>query len=78
MERWIIDRFEGEFAVCEREDRVMENIARTLLPEDCKEGDCLLLTENGNYRIDAEASDGRRERIEKLMEELFEEPREES
>lgn len=78
MKRWIIDRFEGDFAVCEGEDGCMENIARDLLPEDGKEGDCLLWTEEGGYQIDSEASDKRRERIERLMESLFEEPCEEN
>ncbi|HEY5563494.1 MAG TPA: DUF3006 domain-containing protein, partial [Clostridiaceae bacterium] len=39
----IIDRFEEGFAVCEREDRVMINIRKELLPEGAEEGQVILL-----------------------------------
>ena len=39
--RYIIDRFEGDFAVCETEGRAMVDIPRTVLPQDCAEGDAL-------------------------------------
>lgn len=57
----IIDRFEAEFAVIET-IKGMQRIQRTQLPQDAKEGDVLLCTEDG-WEIDAEATRVRRERL---------------
>jgi len=37
----VIDKFEGDFAVCEKEDRSLLNINRRNVPIDAKEGDVL-------------------------------------
>lgn len=37
----VIDRFEGEYAVCEDENIVMHNISRTLIPSESREMDVL-------------------------------------
>ena len=46
-----IDRFEGEFAVCEKPDRTMINIEKEKLPVGAKEGDILVI-EGDNIRIE--------------------------
>ena len=58
----IIDRFEGEFAVCEMENRNMVNISKNILPEDVIEGDVL----NIEIKIDVEETLKRRSEISKL------------
>lgn len=63
--RYIIDRFEGEFAVCELEDMSMVNIPRKALPPDAREGDSILVT------IDDAETEDRKARIGKLMDDLF-------
>lgn len=35
----IIDRFEGKYVVCEKEDRTMVNIEKGKIPDDAKEGE---------------------------------------
>jgi len=60
----IIDRLEGDFAVVET-DNDMINIPRSELPDGAKEGDVLLLT------IRADETDARKKRIEKKMVKLF-------
>lgn len=56
--RFTIDRFEGDFAVVELENREMLDIPKILLPDDSKEGDILLIvrdtgeTENRKKRIE--------------------------
>lgn len=56
--RFTIDRFEGDFAVVELENREMLDIPKILLPDDSKEGDVLLIvhdtgeTENRKKRIE--------------------------
>jgi hypothetical protein len=67
----IIDRFEGEYAICETEDGKIINIKRNVIPEDAVEGDVLIYAE-GNYTIDNEANDKRKKHIEKLMDDLWE------
>ena len=65
-----IDRFEGEFAVCEKEDRQMIDIKKSKLPEMCKEGDILNI-KNDIITIDLEATKKRKREIEKLTEDLW-------
>lgn len=64
--RVIIDRFEGNFAVCEKEDMSMTNIPKDKLPEEAKEGDILLI-EVDNIVVDKEATKTRRAELEKLF-----------
>jgi len=65
-----IDRFEGEFAVCEKEDRQMIDIEKSKLPEMCKEGDILNI-KNNIITIDLEATKKRKKEIEKLTENFW-------
>jgi len=37
----IVDRFEGKYAVCEKEGNVMINIEKSQLPKGVKEGDVI-------------------------------------
>ena len=69
--RYIIDRFEGSFAVCEDESRQMRDIEKSKLPKGAKEGDCLL-ENNGVYVLDSARTDQRRKRIQEKMEKLWE------
>lgn len=57
----IIDRFEGDLVVLET-DSGMIQAARSLLPENAREGDILTQTANG-YAVDAEATRIRREKL---------------
>ena len=47
----IIDRFEGEYAVVEREDQGMLKIPRSELPHDAHEGDVLVRID-GVHKVD--------------------------
>lgn len=67
----IIDRFEGEYAVVEREDRVIINIPRHDLPLEAKEGDYIIQVD-GEYKLDRNGTKNRRENIERLSRELWE------
>jgi len=66
----IIDRFEGIYAVCEKEDGSMINIEKDKISQDAKEEDVLLVTENG-ITIDEIATRNRKEEIEKLTKDLW-------
>ncbi len=69
--RYIIDRFEGRFAVCENENREMVNIPASMLPEGAKEGD-VLEESGGSYFLNRDETEKARTEIEKLMDDVFE------
>ena len=66
----IIDRFEGDFAVCEKADRTMLNIKRDKLPVDAKEGDALII-EGDVISIDVAETKKRKNTVNKLFSNLF-------
>ncbi len=72
MKKLIIDRFEGNYAVCEWEDRSTVNIPKYKLPLECKEGDCLVQDTEGMYRKDTETTKTREKRICDKINRLFE------
>ena len=49
----IIDRIEGGFAVCEKDDKEMVNIPLSDLPHGAKQG-CVISIIDGSYVIDLE------------------------
>jgi hypothetical protein len=67
----IIDRFEGNYVVCEKEDRTMTDIKKDSIPSNAKEGDVLSIN-NGVITIDVEGTEKRRLEIKKLTEDLWE------
>lgn len=66
----IIDRFEGNYAVCEKEDGSMIDIEREKIPSVSKEGDVLLVTDN-EATIDKGITKNRKEEIEKITNGLW-------
>ena len=67
----IIDRFEGEYAVCEQEDGSFRKIPKVLLPPGSREGDCLVQDKAGDWQTDRAATRERRERLRKKLEALY-------
>lgn len=67
---FIIDRFEGEYAILEDNNNHYE-IKRSELPKDCQEGD-VIISQEGLYVIDEEQTKLRREAIKKLQRSLWE------
>ncbi|MBQ4528104.1 MAG: DUF3006 domain-containing protein [Clostridia bacterium] len=61
---WIIDRFEGEYAVIESGGTTF-NIPKSVLPEKAKEGDCI------DVCINTEETKHRKEKVNSLMNKLF-------
>jgi len=69
--RGIIDRFEGEFAVVELDNREMKNIKREILPEGVKEGTAIEFV-NGEWHIDEGKTKTFKAEIDELAKNLFE------
>ena len=70
MEKYIIDRFEGDFAVLEKESGGTIDVSKKDIP-DAKEGDVLIL-ENGIYKVSLEETQRRKELIAEKLRKLFE------
>ena len=66
----VVDRFEGDYAVCEKEDRTMTNIERRRLPKGVREGD-VLVVEGDTVRVDQNGTSRRQREVKKLMDDLW-------
>lgn len=69
--RVIIDRFEGEFAICEKENLEMIDILKESIPKESKEGDVLII-KGDKITLDLKETEKRRKRIEELVKNLWE------
>lgn len=67
----IVDRIEGEIAVL-LEDGTVREIPKADLAEGIAEGDAVFLGEDGFWQKDAAETEGRKERIGKKMDALWE------
>ena len=67
----IIDRFEGEYAVCEEESGSFRKLPKVFLPGGCREGDCLVLLPGGACQVDRAATAQRRQEIRRMLEDLY-------
>lgn len=67
----IVDRFEGDYAVCEKPNREMMDIHKEKLPKGVREGDVLTIS-GDKITINPEKRKAREERIQKLMNDLWE------
>lgn len=63
--KWIVDRIENDIAVCEFENGGFIDVNIKALPENICEGDVITL------HIDKAETDNRKEKIDKLMNDLF-------
>ena len=65
-----IDRFEGNFAICEKSDRTMISISKDKVPSGAKEGDILSI-EGDNIKIDTSGTAKRKKVVDDLMNNLW-------
>lgn len=70
MKRFTVDRLEGDKAVLECENGDFAVFDRTSLPKNIKEGDVLRF-EAGNCYLNAEETERRRQKMQRLMQSLF-------
>jgi hypothetical protein len=66
----VIDRFEGNYAVCEKDDREMIDVERNRIPNTAEEGDVLCIDESGIY-VDIEETEKRKKEINELTKDLW-------
>lgn len=65
-----IDRFEGNFAICESEDLKIVKILRSKLPSNVHEGDVLNIDGNGCF-VDIDVTLNRKKENYRMQEDLF-------
>ena len=70
MEKYIIDRFEEEYLVLEKETGEIKDVLKDEIP-DAKEGDVVIF-ENGKYTVDKEETEKRKKIIAEKLRKLFE------
>ncbi len=63
--KWIVDRFENDYAIIELEDGTLVNVLKCALPKDISEGDVIRL------EIDKGETDEKREDMKKRLKNLF-------
>ncbi len=66
-----IDRFEGDYAVLEFQDKTTEAVHKSQLAAQYQEGD-KLIKKNGIWIKDEAATEEARKRIRKMMDDLWE------
>jgi hypothetical protein len=71
MKIYILDRFEGGFAVLENEQGKMSNVPLQDLPAGLREGD-VLCEDSGVFTYDEKSTKDRAEKIKRLIADLFE------
>ena len=69
--RYIIDRFEGDIAVCEDATGHTLDIKKSKLPKNADVGD-MIVFENNRYQVAKKETDLLRKEIEDLMDEVWE------
>lgn len=67
----VVDRIEGDYAVCECSDGTMVDIKMTQIHDKIKDGDVIYLT-SGFYRIDKDETEKRKQDIERITREMWE------
>ena len=68
-DKWVIDRFEEDFAVLENYSLESKSIPRFAMPKMAKPGDVLFFS-NGSWHIDKEETAKRREKIKTLFDRI--------
>ncbi|MBF8982838.1 DUF3006 domain-containing protein [Lutibacter sp. B2] len=68
--KMIIDRFERDYAICEKENRKMSRIQKSKIPIEAKEGDVLLI-KGEDIIIDIEETMKRKKEIEEIANDLW-------
>lgn len=62
--KWVIDRFEEDYAVAECGNQYFE-LPKSVLPQGCAEGDVI------DVRIDVQETKNRKDNADRLLDDLF-------
>lgn len=71
MKKLVLDRFEGTYALFECEDEKTFAIAVNELPQGAKEGDVIVITDEGEISIDVKETEARKNKMKNLKKKAF-------
>ena len=66
-----IDRFDGDYAICQDDNEKLYEIKMSELPKNAKPGDVLKLSPDSTLSFDVAETLNRKKRIKKLQDKLF-------
>lgn len=72
MKELIIDRLEGNFFICEDNEKKMFAIDKSEMADGAKDGDVIVISDDGVITIDKSKTNARRKSIGKLQNSVFE------
>lgn len=72
MRELTIDRFEGNFVICEDREKNMFAIDKAEMVKGAKEGDIIVINDDGEISVDKEKTQLRRKRIQAKEKNLWE------
>lgn len=70
--RLSLDRFEGDYAICEDDAQKVHEIHKSKLPTNAKPGDIFVLSLEGSLSVDKVQTERRKQKIIGLQRKLFE------
>ena len=68
---WIVDRIENNIVVLEAMDKSHSDVPLSLFPDTVKEGDVVILREDGTYKTDEAKTKARKAKLFELQKKIF-------
>ena len=68
---WIVDRIENNIVVLEAMDKSHSDVSLSLFPDTVKEGDVVILREDGTYKTDEAKTKVRKAKLFEMQEKIF-------
>lgn len=68
---WIVDRIENNIAVLEAKDKTHLDVPLSLFPDTVKEGDVVILREDGTYKTDETKTKARKAKLFEMQKKIF-------
>lgn len=68
---WIVDRIENNIVVLEAMDKSHSDVSLSLFPDTVKEGDVVILREDGTYKTDEMKTKARKAKLFEMQKKIF-------
>ena len=68
---WIVDRIENNIAVLEAKDKTHLDVPLSLFSKGVKEGDVVVLCDDGTYKTDEMKTKARKAKLFEMQEKIF-------
>lgn len=68
---WIVDRIENNIVVLETKEKTHLDVSLSLFPDAVKEGDVVVLCEDGTYKTDEMKTKARKAKLFEMQKKIF-------